>query len=468
MFSWVRFSHLVQWSGGALAVPMSADFAVQGLCTDSRNLKAGQVFVALKGETFDGHTFAAQAASLGASALIVSSPVQSSLPTLIVDDTLQALARIASHLRRHFKGPVFGVTGSAGKSSSKDAIALLMGPDTVRSPASFNNLQGVSRTIFLVGDSTKHLILEIGMNAFGEIEEICRNFKPNAGLITNIGDAHIGKLGGKDGIYRAKKELFDFLSASGECQGVALNIDDALVEKAFRESFRNGGRHITYSSTGKKADVSVSEATVDPETGFLSFLLTLEGTATRQRLPVFGLHHAQNAAAALAAGLVMGVPAASLVARLAGFRPASHRGEIHVLNSGVTLIDESYNSNPSALTSSLSSLSQIASERRRLLILGDMRELGEFSKDLHREVGETLASLLKGHRACVVGVGTDIQELLKPVQQALGADSTVSFPTVEALIPKLPTLVRPGELVFVKGSRGVRLDKAVTHLLNPV
>ncbi len=466
LYSWVRLNQIREWCKGTEAGRW-ADISVQSLCTDSRLLKAGDVFLALKGDSFDGHNFVETAVKLGAAAVVTERPYPVSVPCLVVKNTLHALVELGRALRDEFTGPVFAITGSAGKSSTKEMLATLLGPHTVASPASFNNLMGVSRTLCLVKDDTRQLILEMGMNHLQEIDELCESFRPIAGLITNIGDAHIGKLGGKQGVYQAKKELFDYLARPGSGTiGVALNIDDGLIEKAYQEAFRTPVPVVTYSCEGKEASVKLTSRKLHPDTGALTLTLEVHGEEYSFALPLFGLHQGQNVVAAIAAALVLGRPFEEFRERVNSIRAASHRGEVKPLKDNRVLLDESYNSNPTALRSSLESLAELNPLRRRVLVIGEMFELGEFSERLHGEVGTFLADLLKkrGSPFILAGVGKNITPLLEPVRKAFPKVTVQAFSSHQEATPWVQSQLQSGDVLFVKGSRGVELDKLVARL----
>lgn len=422
----------------------------------------------MKGDSFDGHKFLGEAENRGALALISEMSVPAKIPVIVVKDTLQALVAIGTALRNEFTGKIIAVTGSAGKSSTKEMLAALLAHDTVASPASFNNLMGVSRTMCLVGDSTRQLVLEMGMNDFGEIAELCECFRPHAGIITNIGDAHIGKLGGKEGIFRAKKELFDFLAQSGRetLLGVGLNLDDSLVEKAYQETFKAPISTVTYSLLKEDAEVRVLKHGMDPETGFLHLKMAVREEAFDVQLPLFGLHQAQNVAAATAGALLMGESLADIRGRYANIRAASHRGEIHRLPDDRILIDESYNSNPTALLSALASLMGMSPRRRRVLVLGDMFELGDFSDRLHTEVGTGLGKFLEKTPASVwlIGVGTAVGHLIRELKLRFPALEAVQVAKEAEVMGLLKPKLATGDVILVKGSRGVRLDRVADAL----
>jgi len=467
MYSWVRLSHLKDWCNGR-ELGQWADFSVKALSTDSRSVKTGEVFLALKGDTFDGHDYVEAAVKQGASAVIAERDYPVNVPVLVVKNSLNALIDIGRALRHEFSGAVVAITGSAGKSSTKEMLATLLGPNTVASPASFNNLMGVSRTLCLVQDSTRLLVLEMGMNNLGEIAELCETFRPIAGLITNIGDAHIGKLGGREGVYQAKKELFDFLARPhSDAICVALNMDDPSVVKAYHEAFRAPVPTVTYSCEGLETDVRLVSRRLDPLTGSLEIKLDVRGEAATFQLPIFGLHQGQNIVAAVAGALVLGGHFSDFKDRINDIRAASHRGEVKRLKDNQILIDESYNCNPTALKSSLTSLAELSPNLRRVLILGEMFELGEFSETLHREVGEHLAQIQKDRPSpfVVLGVGKGTEPLLAAVKAAHPSAVLQNVPTHAEALAWTESHRKAGDVLFVKGSRGVALDKLVAKLV---
>jgi UDP-N-acetylmuramoyl-tripeptide--D-alanyl-D-alanine ligase len=466
LFSWVKLDDLAKWTGGKWSDTHALNHPVRAISTDSRSIQSGQVFAAIKGPTFDGHDYVEAVAKQGALAAIVEHKTGSQLPQLVVKDTSRALVAIGEALRDAFTGPVIAITGSAGKSSTKEMVADLLGDNTVRSPKSFNNLWGVPRTLFLLEDTTQNLVLEMGMNALGEIEEMCRHFKPTRGLITNIGDAHMGKMGGKDKIYQAKKELFDFL-AKGSGAEVALNADDEWVRKAYDVAFAHKkSTVVTYSGLGAPADVRVLERQMDPVTGELTLKLDIRGTQATIPFSLFGLHQAHNIAAASAAALLFGLTPKQILERLPDLKSTTMRGELIPLPDNKTLIDESYNSNPSALAASLASVAQLDPSRRRVLVLGEMRELGEFSADLHAQVGRKLVELYKERKFpfLLVGVGNGFLPFLAAVEQELPGIPCVAVPDTAHAVERLKSLTLAGDIVLVKGSRGIALEDVVTWL----
>jgi len=470
MFSWVRIQHLIDWTGAQTTGSVRPDAPVTSINSDTRTLKSGEVFVALKGENFDGNNFVEKAIALGALAVISEKKIQvpSSCPVVLlqVPNSLEAYVSIGKALRESFKGPVVAITGSAGKSSTKDMTAVLLGQNTLSSPKSFNNLLGVSKTLCLLEDSTRNLVLEMGMNGFGEIREMCENFKPQGGLITNIGDAHIGKMGGREGIYRAKKELFDWVAHVNPSLGVAYNLDDEWVVKSVKESFPKDVKKISYSARDSQADIFISQREIHPKTGALSVTLkSIEGEI-KVALPHFGMHHAYNLAGSVALAKLVGVSWKDIAQRVSKVVPSHHRGEMSELSNGMILIDESYNSNPAALLSSLESVMLLDPSRRRVLVLGAMRELEGFSRELHEEVGVRLGKMLveKNISAVLYGVGQDTQSLLEAVQKQRSQVECHFSNAVSEIESQVLAELKKGDIIFVKGSRGIELDRLVKSL----
>ncbi|MFM8268982.1 MAG: UDP-N-acetylmuramoyl-tripeptide--D-alanyl-D-alanine ligase [Pseudomonadota bacterium] len=469
MFSQITLQDLVQWTNAKLSSSLPSSCLVTTLSSDSRTFKPGEVFIALSGESFDGHQFIQEVVEKGALAVIGEKKPASwthSVPFLEVASSLGAYVAIGKALRKKFRGKVLAVTGSAGKSSTKDMLGVLLGPHTLVSPKSFNNLLGVSKTLCLLEDQTKNLVLEMGMNGLGEIREMCENFRPEGGAITNIGDAHIGKLGGREGIYKAKKELFDWFSKSDVCLGIALNLDDPMVVRAAQEAFVKPVKRVSFSARDSKADIFISERKIDSESGALSLKLKTGGGELAVKIPHFGIHHSYNLAASVAMARLADVSWKEIEERLPRVLPSESRGQITQLPNQITLIDESYNSNPSALISSLESVVLMNSNRRKLLVIGEMRELEQFSESLHREVGKQIGKIFseRAEQTLIFGVGEDTRVLLDGIQNVNSKISTFYADTVQRVEPQVIQSLESQDLVFVKGSRGVSLDSLVRTL----
>ncbi len=468
--------------------PLKKDLRdISQISTDTRTLQAGDVFVALRGEKTDGSHYIEEAIRKGAKAIVTETEPSFSLaPVIVVSDSLKALAAMGKHCRSQFQGRVFAITGSAGKSSTKYMLSILLGDKTVSSPESYNNLLGLSKTLLLVSQDTKNLVLEMGMNARGEIQELCETFSPQGGCITTIGTAHIGKLGSEHAIYLAKKELFDFLARPNTLSlGIALNESDPKVKRAFEACFGVelfSKRHspqpkvIPYGVLKIEVPreiptVRLVSSSIDPETAENTINFLIHDAPYSAKLPIFGDYQAINLMASLACGMLMGRKEEEMIPRISELRAFSHRGEIHYLTEDTLLIDESYNSNPTALEASLNALSRIHSRRSRILVLGEMGELGEFSIPLHARlgsfVGETHEKSHPQTPLYTLGIGRLTEHLISSLQRLSDTGklhSLVKAEWIENASDAFRILSQwrvPGSLLYFKGSHSVGLSRVV-------
>jgi UDP-N-acetylmuramoyl-tripeptide--D-alanyl-D-alanine ligase len=432
---------------------------------DSRQVERGGLFVALQGEHADGHDFVGAAARLGAAAALVSRPVPDpGLPLVVVDDVTVALGLLARHVHDELVAgglTTLALTGSAGKTSTKDLLAHLLtdlaGP-TVAPEGSFNNEWGVPMTVLRATSATRYLVLEMGARGIGHIATLCRIAPPDVAAVLNVGSAHVGEFGGLDQTAQAKGEIVEALRPDGTA---VLNLDDERVRAM---ASRSGGRVLGFG-TDPAADVRVASVTLDPS-GFPALTLTLtqaraatgdhrDGTVDVV-LPQLGLHHAANAAAAVAMAVAVGVPFAAAAAGLATATARSpHRMARHEVDGGVVVVDDAYNANPESMAAALTWLAEAAGARG-VAVLGPMLELGADSVALHRRVGRLAAEAGLG---AVVAVG--VQAL--PIAEGAGSIGT-AVADVTAAVEHLRGSLRPGAVVLVKASRGCRLERVVDAL----
>jgi UDP-N-acetylmuramoyl-tripeptide--D-alanyl-D-alanine ligase len=437
----------------------------QGYSIDSRTVAAGELFFAVKGERLDGHDFLAGAIERGAVGAVVSLERVGTLPDavlaaplLIVEDTLQALQALASHVRRHWGGRVVGVTGSAGKTSTKDAVALALSArfNVLKSLGNLNNGFGLPLQLLRLEPEHQYAVLEMGMNHAGEIAHLARIAAPDWGVITNVGMAHVENFAdGQAGIARAKYELVEALPGTGVA---FLNCDDRYVGQFGRDF---AGKAI-YFGAGPCADpqiVSVTELAV-ADSGCLEMEIRSEGETGMLRLPLLGRHNATNAAAAIAVAREAGIGLGDAMRALETLRPGEKRGRI-LSYAGATVIDDSYNSNPEALKSMIEALAARPA-KRRILVAGEMLELGDFAPELHAECGRAAATV---GIDVVVGVRGNAEHLVLAVKEAAAPGvAAVFLPDAEAAGEWLKENLRAGDVVLVKGSRGVRLERAIGGL----
>jgi len=447
--------------GAKLEAPASAagvgTLVAQGYSIDSRTVGAGELFFAVRGERHDGHSFIEGALERGAVGAVVAVSKLHSLPDavlaaplLLVDDPLTALQALAGHVRRHWGKRVVAITGSAGKTSTKDAVAAVLAArfNVLKSQGNLNNGFGLPLQLLRVEPEHDFAVVEMGMNHAGEIAQLSRIAGPDWGVITNVGTAHIENFSdGQGGIARAKYELVEALPQTGVA---FLNCDDRYVGQFGRDF---AGKTV-YFGAGPCADPQIIG--IEEEDG-LRVEIRSAGEEATLRLPMLGRHNASNAAAAVAVGREAGVGLAEAIAALETLTPGERRGEILSLG-GATVINDSYNSNPEALKSMIAALGARVA-LRRILVAGEMLELGEHAAGMHAECGEAAAAL---GIDVVVGVRGNARYLVDAAAE-LGVRG-VFVEDAGAAGEWLVRNLRPGDAVLVKGSRGVRLEVAIAAL----
>lgn len=433
-----------------LGVPLQgADALFSRVVTDTRALQPGDLFVALAGERFDAHDFLAEAAAKGAVGALVSRPVDALIAQLVVPDTLAALQRYAASWRRHFGGPVIGVTGSNGKTTTKQLLAAVFaarGP-VLYTEGNLNNHIGVPLTLCRLRREHRTAVIEMGANHAGEIAALARLARPGVGIVTQAGDAHLEGFGSREGVARAKGEMFAALNG-----GVAvINADDAYSQLWTRLAGDN--RIVSFGFAGH-ADVRADDLSAGPD-GSRFTLLTPDGEA-EVSLPLPGRHNVANALAAAAAGYALGLDTATIAQGLARVEAPKGRVAIKTSASGARLIDDSYNANPTSLNAAMELLAREPGQR--LLVLGDMAELGPEAARLHAEAGRRARAL-----------GLDGLLTLGPLSaeaaKAYGGNGQ-SFVDLEALVASLRGRLAPGTTVLVKGSRSARMERVVAALMD--
>ncbi|MEV0204809.1 UDP-N-acetylmuramoyl-tripeptide--D-alanyl-D-alanine ligase [Streptomyces sp. NPDC050788] len=415
---------------------------------DGRRAEPGGLFVALAGERADGHDFARQAGRAGASAVLGSRPTP--LPTVVVEDARAALQALAAHVvaRLRDRLTVVGLTGSQGKTGTKDQLAAVLSSaaPTVATTGSLNNELGVPLTMLRADAATRFLVLEMGARHVGDIALLTGLVAPDVAVVLNVGRAHLGTFGSRAAIARAKGELVQGLAPGGTA---VLNADDPRVV-AMRSL--TDGPVLTFGRA-EHADVRVVDLTLD-RYGRPSFTLRTADASAAVTLPHVGAHQALNASAAAAAGLAAGVPLDAAAAALAASSLSSWRLELRELPGGATLIDDSYNANPDSARAALDALAAIEG-KRRIAVLGPMLELGEGSEAEHRAVGE--------YAACRADVVAAVGEAARSIAVGAG-EGAVTLAGNDAAVDWLRGRVGAGDVVLVKGSRGAHLDEVAAAL----
>ncbi len=431
---------------------MTVDLPVIGRASgwsiDTRTLAPGDVFFALRGPEHDGHDHVAAAFAKGAAGAVVEHTVDAAGPQWIVDDCLTALQNVAREARVAWGGQVIGVTGSAGKTTTKDAIAHLLGVvlPVGKTVGNFNNHFGLPLSILRLPDTCRAAVLEMGMNHAGEIRALAAIAKPDIGVVTNVGYAHIEFFGSIDGIAAAKRELIESLPAHGTA---VLNADDPLV--AAMATVHHGPVITFGTQPGADIEAQQIEMTADGAR-FRCCGTTVETSLT-------GMHGVRNTLAGIAVAHAYGIPVGRLVDAARTIPAGKMRGERSQVN-GITVINDTYNSNPDALRSMLDVLSQVDAARR-IAVLGEMLELGDASNDLHRASGRHAA---EKKIDIVVGIRGNARAIIEEAARS-GVPQTYFFDDALSAGEAVAQMARPGDAILFKGSRGVQVERAIAPLL---
>jgi UDP-N-acetylmuramoyl-tripeptide--D-alanyl-D-alanine ligase len=441
---------LARVTGGVLH---GADAPFGLVTTDTRALEPRALFVALRGERFDGHQFVPDALERGAAGALVSRLASVPLPQVVVPDVLGGLSAFAAAWRRDFAGTVVGLTGSNGKTTTKEMIGAILqgvGPSLV-TRGNLNNHIGVPLTLCRLEPSHRYAVIEMGANHQGEIAHLASLVRPDVGLVVNAGPAHLEGFGGMEGVARGKGEMF---AALGPDQTAVINADDRYAT-FWHGLARAAGRVVTFGMRERADFAAVSVREVASGQG-PSLEFELDCPLGRRCVPLAlaGEHNVMNALAAAAAAHAAGAGLDAIVDGLAGMRAVSGRLEFKALAGGGRLIDDSYNANPGSVRAGLRALAALPGEH--WLVLGEMRELGEDSSKFHAEIGEFA-------RQCGVTRLLAVGDEARHAVEAFGAGSTW-FASAEDLIASIADGIGPGITVLVKGSRSNRLERVAAAL----
>lgn len=433
------------------------ELRITGISTDTRNIATGDAFVAIVGEQFDGADFAEAAMAGGAALVIAQRDV--GVPCIVVRDAQQALGRIA---RAHLNGlpgtTVVAITGSSGKTSTKDLVAHVLqhaGP-TVAAVGSFNNEIGLPRTVLTATPDTRFLVLEMGMRGLGHIAHLCEIAPPAVAAVLNIGTAHVGVVGSREGIANAKGEILEALRADG---AAIINRDDQ-----YAQLLRSKTTARIHEFGFDEGDVHASELELD-ELARASFLLHIGESAAPVRLQLIGEHQVPNALAAAAIAAACGMEVTTIAAALSTARAQSRwRMEAHELPNGVTVINDAYNANPESMRSALRALAIMGRHRRTWAVLGEMRELGTESMVEHDAIGR-LAVRLDISQLVAIGDAGKIMQM-GAAQEGSWGDEATHVATAAEAVEYVTSRWQPGDVVLVKASRSIGLERVAQALID--
>lgn len=420
---------------------------ITSICIDTREIVPGSLFIAIKGERFDGHDFIPKAFELGAAAVISHKAVVCDRPVIYVPDTRRAFLQLAAWYRRRY--PVFtaAVTGSVGKTSTKDMIYTVLSSKykTLKTQGNFNNEIGLPKTLLQLDGSYQAAVIEMGMSGFGEISRLSKAACADVGVITNIGVSHIEKLGSRENILRAKLEILDGLKPGAP---LVLNADNDLLG-TIQLSNR---KIITYGIESHYVDVKAEK--VECHDSFMSFHILYCGRSYATKVPVIGEHHVLNALAAFAVGICAGISPEQIAEALPGYEASGMRQKT-VDFRGITVIEDCYNASPDSMLAAIRVLAAMPCSGRRIAVLGDMLELGGYSKEAHMSVGRMAA---EHHLDIVLCYGEESRYLCESAKTH-GVSMVYYFEEKPEITQWLKENARPGDIVLLKASRGMKFEE---------
>ncbi len=434
------------------------DVTFFGVTTDSRKVTKASLFIPLIGEKFDGHDYIEQCFKAGASVCLTSKPIPevAGCSAVLVDDTAKALRDLAAWHRKKFDIPVVGITGSVGKTSTKDMVSCVLSQkySVLKTQGNFNNEIGLPLTVLNIDSSHETAVIEMGMSGFGEISRLTSIARPDIAIITNIGVSHIEKLGSQEGILKAKLEILEGLHKDGL---VVLNGDDPLLKPL---KGKLPFRTVLYGMH-RGSDYTASNYQTMGEQG-TSFEITVNETLYNVEIPVPGIHNVYNALAAIAAGIEMKIPMEIIINGIKQFSPGNMRQSI-INHNGIKIINDAYNASPQSMQAAINVLEEISSGSRSIAVLGDMFEMGDMSKDLHYSVGEFIKNKKVNY---IITVGQDSGMISQAVADSGNGEIKLRhFESNKEALKYILGIVMPGDYILIKGSRGMKMEEIADGIM---
>lgn len=442
----------ISYALGAEAVG-NAD--ITDICIDTRKITEGCLFICIRGARFDAHSFAAEAKEKGASALMVDHQLAVDIPQVIVEDTSAAMLALSNYYRRKFVLPVVGLTGSVGKTTTKEFIALVLGAKykTLKTQGNLNNEIGVPQMLFRLDYQIEAAVIEMGMNHFGEIDRLSKAVEPTLALITNIGVSHIENLGSREGILKAKTEI---LAGMKHGCPLILNGDDDMLQTV---DLGDAYPIITYAVRNtEKADFTAEN--ILEKDGKTTFTVLFDNGNSRQEItiPTIGIHNVYNALAAFAVGCELDVDCQAAADALAAYVPEGMRQKSVSFN-GITCIEDCYNASPDSMKASLTALADTAGNRK-IAVLADMLELGDYAKQAHMSVGEMVVH----NKIDYLFTYGEMAAYIVKAAKDRGMKNAFHFESKDELCEKLIPLIEKGDTIVFKASRGMRLEDVINKV----
>ncbi len=445
-------SEIVTAVRGSFGYPSNIE--VSSISTDTRTIEKGAVFVALKGKNFDGHDYAAKAMELGAVAVITERAVDGA-ECIIVDSAQSALLDIAGYYRDKFDIKLVGITGSVGKTTTKEFVSLVMSKKfrTLKTQKNFNNEIGLPMTLFNLTSEYEAAVIEMGMSNLGEISRLSLTSKPNLCVITNIGFSHIENLGSQENILKAKMEILD---GADENAPLILSKDDKFLRSV---EVRAERKKIFYSVTDSSANVYASD--IETKSDKIEFNINSDGKNYKAVINCLGEHNVKNALAAFCVGREYNISPDDIIEAIGEFVPDGIRQKTSEVN-GIKIIADCYNSSPDSAKSAIHTLSQIDTKGKKIAVLGDMLELGKMSKELHKSVGEAVCDENIDLLLCFGGMSE--YYVKGALKKGFDKNNAKIFASKEDVAEYLKTTMKKGDAVLFKASRGMKFEEIIEKI----
>ena len=450
----ITLQQIADWCGGEVTKG-DENLTVTGVTRSSDQVRPGDLYIALQGQRFDGHSFIAESIRKGATAALSMFQIGDGTPTIVVEDTLTALGDIAAGYRKTLPARVFGITGSVGKTTTKEMLAQILsnGMRTSKTQENYNNNIGLPLTILATPDDSEALVLEMGMNHFGEMSRLTQIAHPDIVIVGNIGTMHIEHLGSREGILKAKLEILEGLAPGGTA---VFNGDEPLLWD-LRE--RNVCKTLYFGVENKDVDVRATE--IVPEDNGVSFTVNGFGQSFRVQLPIDGRHNVYNALAAIAASMEAGAAPQQIQQALPLFSNTGMRQNTY-RKCGFVIIDDSYNAGPESVEAALRVMGDRRCEGKKIAVLGDMLELGNRASAEHYRIGRIAAGIVD----VLLAYGPWSSSMVDGAQTGgMSLRKAIRFDSHEELVNTLLYQAKPGDMILFKGSRGMKMELALRMFL---
>lgn len=442
----LRVSEIAKVCGGEFNI----DTEITSVAIDTRKIEKGCLFICIKGERFDAHRFIDEAFEKGAAAVMISEDVKIDKPYIKVDDTAKQMLSLAGYYRSKFDIPIVALTGSVGKTTTKEFTHLVVNSKykAIKTLGNLNNEIGLPQMLFMLDSSTEAAVIEMGMNHFGEIHRLSTATQPTVGIITNIGVSHIENLGSREGILEAKLEILDGLKKGAP---LLLNGDNDLLSTVKNDDYKIYFYAVDNDADFKAVDIKENSNTT-------SFTVQYFGKEQKITIPAIGKHNVYNALAAFAVGILLDIDAETAADALKNYEPSGMRQKVVEIN-GITSIEDCYNASPDSMKAGITTLAGIQA-CKKIAVLSDMLELGEYSEQAHYDVGTMAAENKIDYLLCV---GSDAKYIVDGARDN-GLLNAYLFDSKQSLTDKLFEIAEKGDAVLFKASRGMKLEEVISEI----